>query len=164
MRTRGVVASALIAGLVLGLIVLRMVGLDPKERRPGLWLTGQLVTQPVTDWSFTDRYPTIFVQTRSWYGLPHSVTTTVTAYNAHLYLTSVYRPGSQFPRDRLWNRNIMRDPHVRLKIGDQVFDRTVALVTDPAEKDAVLEAKAKKYPRQRATDKNLVYVFRVQAG
>jgi hypothetical protein len=49
-----------------------------------------------------------------------------------------------------------------LKIGDQVFDRTVALVTEPAEKDAVLETKAKKYPRQRVVDKNLVYVFRVQ--
>jgi len=102
------------------------------------------------------------VQTRSWYGLPHSVTTTITAHDGKLYLTSVYRPGGRFPDDRLWNRNIMRDPHVRLKIGDRVFDRTVALVTDPAEKDAVLATKAKKYPRQRVTDKNLVYVFRVQ--
>jgi len=25
----------------------------------------------------------------------------------------------------------MRDPHVRLKIGDRVFDQTVSLVTDP---------------------------------
>jgi hypothetical protein len=45
-----------------------------------------------------------------------------------------------------------------------VFDRTVALVTDPAEKGAVLESKAKKYPRQRVADKNLVYVFSVQPG
>jgi hypothetical protein len=159
-----VIAGALLACLVLALVALRIVGLDPRERRPGLWLTGELVTQPVTDWSFADKDPTIFVQTRSWYGLPHSVTTTATAYNGQLYLTSVYRPGAQFPRDRLWNRNIMRDPRVRLKIGDQVFDRTVALVADFAEKDAVLEAKAKKYPRQRAVDKNLVYVFRVQPG
>lgn len=64
----------------------------------------------------------------------------------------------------MWNVNIMRDPRVRLKIGDQVFDRTLALVTDQAEKDAVLESKAKKYPRQRAVDQSLVYVFRVQPG
>ena len=156
-----IVVGVVVACLVMALGALNIVGLDPKERRPGLWLTGELVTKPVTDWSFTDKYPNIFVQTRSWYGLPHSVTTTITAHNDQVYLTSVYRPGLEFPRDRLWNKNIMRDPHVRLKIGDQVFDRTVALVTDPAEKDAVLATKAKKYPRQRVVDKNLVYVFRV---
>lgn len=68
------------------------------------------------------------------------------------------------PDGRLWNKNIVRDPHVRLKIGNQVFDRTVALVADPAEKDAALTTKAKKYPQQRVADKNLVYVFRVQPG
>jgi hypothetical protein len=157
-----IVVGVVVACLVMALGALNIVGLDPEERRPGLWLTGELVTKPITDWSFTDKYPNIFVQTRSWYGLPHSVTTTITAHNGQIYLTSVYRPGLEFPRDRLWNKNIMRDPHVRLKIGDQVFDRTVALVTDPAEKDAVLATKAKKYPRQRVVDKNLVYVFRVQ--
>lgn len=159
-----IVVGALLACAAVALVTLRIVGLDPKDRRPGLWLTGELVTKPVTDWSFTDKYPTIFVQTRSRYGLPHSVTTSCTAHNGALYLTSVYRPGGQFPRDRLWNANVVRDPHVRLKIGDQVFDRTAALVTDPAERDAVLETKAKKYPRQRVSDKSLVYVFRVQPG
>ena len=33
-----------------------------------------------------------------------------------------------------------------LKIGNQLFDRTLSLVTDPAEKAAVLQARAKKYP------------------
>ncbi len=161
-RRAPIVVGVVVACLVMALGALNVVGLDPRERRPGLRLTGELVTKPVADWAFTDKYPNIFVQTRSWYGLPHSVTTTATAHNGQLYLTSVYRPGMQFPKDRLWNKNIVRDPHVRLKIGDQVFDRTVALVTDPAEKDAVLATKAKKYPRQRVVDKNLVYVFRVQ--
>ena len=162
MRALRIGLGVLVAVVLVALVTLRIVGLDPQDRRPGLWLKGEVVTQPVTDWSFTDQYPNIFVQTRSWYGLPHSVTTTITAHDGKLYLTSVYRPGGRFPDDRLWNRNIMRDPHVRLKIGDRVFERTVALVTDPAEKDAVLATKAKKYPRQRVTDKNLVYVFRVQ--
>ena len=156
--------ATLLVCVVAALVILRIVGLEPHERRSGLWLKGEPVTTPVTDWSFTDKYQTIFVQTRSWHGLPHSVTTGCTAYNGHLYLTSVYRPGAQFPRDRLWNRNIMRDPHVRLKIGPQLFDETLALVTDPAEKDAVLEAKAKKYPRLPVVDKSRVYVFRVSPG
>jgi hypothetical protein len=164
MRKLGLGLVAVAVLVVAALVVLSIVGLDPLERRPGLWLRGRMVNPPITDWAFTDKYPTIAVETRAWYGLPHAVTTTITAHNNQLYLTSVYRPGMKFPDDRLWNRNIMRDPRVRLKIGDQVFDGTVALVTDPAEKDAVLETKAKKYPRQRVADKNLVYVFRVQPG
>lgn len=151
----------MVACLVAALIVLRLIGLDPRERWPGLWLTGEVVTTPVPDWTFTDKYQTIAVQTRSWYGLPHSVTVTGTAHDGRLFLTSVYRPGLEFPRDRLWNKNVMRDPRVRLKIGVQVYEATLALVTDAAEKDAVLAAKAKKYPRLPGADKSRVYVFRV---
>jgi len=157
-----IVAGAVVACLVAALIVLRVVGLDPRERRPGLWLTGDAVTAPVSDWAFTDAYPTIFVQTRSWYGLPHSVTVTCTAYDGHLYLTAVYPPGREFPRGRLWNKNVMRDPHVRLKIGAKVYAAALALVTDGPEKDAVLAAKAKKYLRLAGADKNRVHVFRVE--
>ncbi len=164
MRKLLIAAVAVVGCLVVALAILRLVGLEPRERRSGLWLTGELVTTPVTDWSFTDKYETIFVQTRAWYGLPHSVTIGCTAYNGHLYLTSVYRPGGQFPRDRFWNSNVMRDPHVRLKIGPELFDETLALVTDPAEKDAVLQAKAKKYPRLPVVDESRVYVFRVSPG
>lgn len=159
-----IVVGVVVACFAMALGALNIVGLDPQGGRPGLWLKGERVTTPVTDWAFTDKHPNIFVQTRSWYGLPHSVTTTVIAHDGQLYLTSSYRPGTEFPRDRLWNQNVMRDPRVRLKIGDQVFDRTVALVTNPAEKDAVLATKARKYPRQRVVDKNLVYVFRVLPG
>jgi hypothetical protein len=164
MKTLLIVGGALLAVLAAALGTLRLVGLDPHERRPGLWLKGELAATPVADWSFTDEYRTIFVQTRSWYGLPHSVTTSCVASDGRLYLTSTYRPGAQFPRDRLWNQNITRDPHVRLKIGEQLFDRTLTLVTDPAEKDTVLATKAKKYPQGRVVDRSLVYVFRVESG
>jgi hypothetical protein len=38
----------------------RIVGLDPREHRPGLWLSGALVTQPVTSteiWSPRSPFP-----------------------------------------------------------------------------------------------------------
>ena len=35
----------------------------------------------------------------------------------------------------------MRDPHVRIKIGNKVYDRTLALLTDPAEIEAVLQVR-----------------------
>jgi len=156
-----VAGSVLVVGLVLAIVVLRVVGLDPKERRPGLWLSGNVVTTPVTDWSFTDKYPTIFVETRTWYGIPHSVTTSCVSHDGRLYLTSVYREGAQFPGDKVWNRNMVRNPHVRLKIGDQLYDRTLSLVTDAAERQAVLQSKQKKYPRQQVSDNSTTYVFAV---
>src|SRR5438552_5759223 len=147
-RVLAVGGSILVIGVVVALLALRVGGLDPRERRPGLWLQGEVVTAPVTDWVFTDKYPTIYIQTRSRYLLPHSVTISCVARNGQLYLTSTFPAGSPFPQGKRWTVNVMRDPRVRLKIGDQVFDRTVSLVTDPAERNAVLESKARKYPRQ----------------
>jgi hypothetical protein len=37
-------------------------------------------------------------------------------------------------------------------------------VTDPAERAAALEAKARKYPGQRVPETSTVYLFRVQPG
>jgi hypothetical protein len=48
-----------------------------------------LVTTPVTDCSSTDKVESVNVQTRTWYLLPHSVTTYRVAYNGQLYPTSV---------------------------------------------------------------------------
>ena len=46
-------------GLVLLLVVtlasLRIFGFEPSDLRPGLWVTGDLVTEPVTDWDFTNQ-------------------------------------------------------------------------------------------------------------
>jgi hypothetical protein len=164
MKKVGIVVAVIVAVLLVAVLVLRVVGFEPKERRAGLWLSGEVVTTPVTDWSFTDKYRNVYVQTNTWYLLPHSVTTGCTAKDGQLYLTSIYRPGQQFPRDRAWNRNFVRDPRVRLKIGDKLYDQKLALVMDESEKDAVLEAKAKKYPQQPAVDKSRVYVFKVLPG
>jgi F420H(2)-dependent quinone reductase len=159
-----IAGSVVVVVVAVALIALRVVGLDPHERRPGLWLHGEVVPTPVTSWAFTDKYPTIYIQTHSWYLLPHSVTITCVAHDGQLYLTSVFRQGSPFPEGKRWTSNVMRDPHVRLKIGDQVFDETVSLVTDPAERAAVLESKAKKYPTQRVAKTSTVYLFRVLPG
>ncbi len=163
-RALGLVGVGVVVVVAVALVTLRFTGLDPHERRPGLWLRGQPVTEHVSDWAFTDRYPTIYLETQSPYLLPHSVTITCVAHNGQLYLTSVYREGLAFPQGKRWTDNVSRDPHVRLKIGDRVYDQTVQLVTDPAERAAVLEEKAKKYPAQRVPKTATVYLFRVLPG
>jgi hypothetical protein len=161
MKTLWNVLGVIFACLVLLLLALRMTGLEPHERTPGLWLKGDVVTTPVTDWSFTDKYQTVEVQTNTWYLIPHSVTTYCVAYNGQLYLTSVYRAGLEYPHGRNWNSNVARDPHVRIKIGDQLYDRTLSYVTDPALRASVIQTKAKKYPQQKIAPGSTINVFHV---
>jgi len=161
MKTLGKILGLVLVCLVVLLLVLRITGLEPRDRTPGLWLKGELVTAPVSDWSFTDAYQTVKVQTRTWYLLPHSVTTYCVAYKGQLYLTSVYNAGIEYPHGRSWNADVARDPHVRLKIGDRLYDRILSHVTDPSEHAEVLEAKRKKYPQQKIPATSTVVVFHV---
>jgi len=123
-----------------------LIGCEPSDRRPGLWLSGEVETGPVADWSFTEDQREIFVETRTWYGIPHSVTVVCAAYNGALYVPSLYYEGGVFPTGRFWHRNVARDPRVRLKIGNRIFERRAVLVEDPAERNGVLTAFARKMP------------------
>ena len=161
MKTLLNILGIVVACLVLLLVALRITGFGPHDRTPGLWLKGNLVTIPVADWSFTDKIETVNVQTRTWYLLPHSVTTYCVAYNGQLYLTSVYRAGLTYPHGRSWNENIVRDPHVRIRIGDQLYDRTLSRVTDETLRQTVLAAKRKKYPQQKIPPTSTVILFHV---
>jgi hypothetical protein len=132
--------GAVLAGAALA------TGCGPHDRRPGTWLSGELVREPVADWSFTDSVPEIAVETRTWYGIPHSVTTVCAVDGAALYVPSVYFEGGEFPEARFWNRNVVRDPRVRLGIDGRLYERRALLVEDPAEREAALAAFARKYP------------------
>ena len=161
MKTLLKVLGVIVICSVLLLVVVSITGFGPHGNTPGLWLKGDLVTTPVADWSFTDKFETVNVQTRTWYLLPHSVTTYCVAFNGQLYLTSVYRAGLTYPHGRSWNENVARDPHVRIKIGDQLYDRTLSRVTDPVERASVIEAKRKKYPQQKIPATSTINVFHV---
>jgi hypothetical protein len=123
---------------------------------PGLWLKGATVTTPVTDWSFTDKIQQIKIQTQTPVLIPHSVTIWCAVYNGNLYVSSY--------RGRLWVEDSIRHPQVRLKIADQLYDRDLSVVTDPAEKAAVLQTKQKKYPQWKAPAVETATVFRVVPG
>jgi hypothetical protein len=135
------VAGGILVCVAFLLVVFRITGLNPHDRIPGLWLSGELVTTPVADWSFLDNVPNIKIQTQSRFLLPHSVTINCLNYNGQFYVSSTH-PASG---PRSWDANVLRDPHVRIKIGDKLYNRTLVLVTDPAERDAVIQVREKKY-------------------
>ena len=158
-KTLGMALLVVVGG---GLASLRLLGYEPSDQRPGLWLTGDRVTEPVTDWAFTEDHLEIFVQTRTPYLIPHSVTTYCAFYEGDLYLFSAYYQGGVFPEERGWNRNVMRDPRVRLKIGDRLFDQTVSHVIDADTRAAVHANAVAKYPEWSSPELGNVHFLLVE--
>ena len=103
-------------------VILLLAGCEPKDRRPGLWLSGELVEETPTDWSFIKDHPEIFVETSPWYGIPFSVTTVIGTRNGRLYVPSIYSEEAAFPGTKYWNSVIADNPEVRLKIGDKLYE------------------------------------------
>lgn len=147
MKTLAKIVGGLVACLALLLVVVRFTGFSPigdipgPGNYPGLWLSGEVVTTPVADWAFTKEYKTDKVETRTWYGIPHSVTTSHIVYNGQLYLTSLFRANVPFPEGKAWVNNITRDPHVRVRFGDKLYELVLSHVTDEQERAAVLAAR-----------------------
>ena len=162
LKTLKLVGLGLLFAVVATVLSLRIFGLEPKDQRPGLWLPGDVVEGPVADWSFTDSVDEIYVQTNTRYGIPHSVTTYCTDYDGEFYLFSAYYGGGNFPDDRGWNRNVMRDPRVRIKIGDGLYDRSLSYVADETLRAAVHNELEQKYTGWDSPGLENVYVFRVE--
>lgn len=138
------------------LLILRVTGLDPEymdytteeyNQRgrmtwPGLWLAGEVVRDPVADWDWVsdvdhpERGSTIMLETRTWYGIPYSVTILPTPRGDKLYIGGSAREARlerEFPDYKQWWANVERDPRVRLKIDGKIYEMTAALVHDPVE-------------------------------
>jgi len=131
--------------------------MDPVDRRPGLRLAGELVERPVEDWSFSDAYAEIFLETRPPWLLPHSVTIVATSLDGVLYVHA------RHPEEKRWVGHVARDPRVRLKIGEKVYERRLEVVEDAAWRQRIYRDFAEKYgwEPQPAEDRPPRRYFRV---
>jgi hypothetical protein len=148
------ISIAILAGAALAaLLVLRVTGLDPANVppstviasdmryfvRPGLWLRGTVVSTPVTDWSFINKVPSAALETHTRYLIPLSVRVSPFSRSGLLYIGSgQVKLDKMFPADKAWTSNVARDPRVRLKVNDKIYELVLVLVTDSAEFQSVL--------------------------
>ena len=132
-------------GLAALLVAFASSCMDPKDRRPGLRLSGEVVNEPINDWSFAEEFREIYLETQTWYLIPHSVTTVCAGLGEKLYVPSIYYGGGEWP-DKYWNSNVSSDPRVRLEMGGKIYEREAVVVEDPAEFQTALQALAAKYP------------------
>ena len=155
---RALKVGLLVVGVlvVVSLLTLRVTGLEPqyidpsseafaesgRTAWPGLWLTGEVVREPVTNWDWVNevndpiRKNSIMLETRTRFGIPHSVTINPTARGDKLYIGGSeqdFRLQKEFPYSKAWWANIVRDPRVRIKIDGKIYEMTVVLIQDRAE-------------------------------
>jgi NADH dehydrogenase FAD-containing subunit len=124
---------------VLLAIALILGACDPQDRRPGLWLTGEVADVAPGDWSFSDEHGEIALEVATPYLIPHSVTIWCAQVDGTLYVAAAA------PEEKNWPGWVADDPDVRLKIGDTVYVATLAELEDAAEIQAVRGAYAGKY-------------------
>ncbi|MCZ6642566.1 MAG: DUF2255 family protein [Gammaproteobacteria bacterium] len=78
----------------------------------------------LTNWTFTDDIEEIFIQTNTWYLLPHSTTIWCAEMSGGLYV------GSYAGEQKYWENNLALDPEARLQIDGKLYDVSVTPVSN----------------------------------
>ena len=89
---------------------------------PGGALRGEVVEEPVTDWSFVDDR---FVDLETRPDDPYSVELNYFVVDGKLYVDPA--------EGRTWLDHIREDPHVRVRFGDKVYPGVAVLAGEPGE-------------------------------
>ncbi len=113
--------------------------IDPSDERPGLKLSGAVYQQPVDGWSFSEDSAEIFIETVTSYWIPHSVTAWCVTVGNELYVAA------DDADKKSWVANVARDPNVRLKIIDKIYEQKLEPVTDATTIAAIDEGFVRKY-------------------
>lgn len=128
---------------------------DPIFMLAGKHLNGEEATYPA-DWSFTNDYPTIFVESRP--DDPHSVTTSCWLHEETLYIPA------QSGSTKSWTHYVLEDPRVRIKVGDTVYPARLDRV-DQENIPRLVASRMEKYPPTADNDlqdvPQDVWIFRV---
>ena len=134
------------------LLVLTLSACEPADRTPGMWLSGELETMEVRDWTFSNEHMEVLLETHPWYGIPFSVTvvTATTATGDKLFIPSIYSEPAEFPEGKYWNGIIEKNPEVLIKIAGKLYSRSAHLVVDDVEFEEAFQAFADKYDYWRS--------------
>ncbi len=159
-------------GRVAALLLLAALGAGcgpqgPMGIVPGGPLWGRAEDGFPDDWSFSDGELLAAVETRGpW--LRHSVTVLFAHHDGRLYL-----PSRNASRKR-WIQNLLRDPRLRVRVGDRIFEGRAVRVTESLPGAPVERAFLRKYygievggarflygPPEPGDDRADVWLFRV---
>ncbi len=152
----GLVAIVVTLALVLGLVLLFRT--EPLAIIPGGRLSGEEVTVPVTDWSFTEQYTTVTLEVRS--SDPYSVNTSSLLYDGVLYV-----PSGRGGESR-WAQFLLQDSNMRLRVGHKLYIVRATRVINPMLIIELYEVWGQRYPSQAgrtAEEIAQLWFFRIDA-
>ena len=123
--------------IVVALYLLALVvPINPDEQRPGTRLGGTMILEENPDWSFMSDRQKVYVQTSTWYLIPHSVTTISFVADNQLYV-----PCGWCAQKR-WPKNVAADPAVMVRIGDKLYPRIAVKIDQESERRRILSIPA----------------------
>ena len=123
--------------------------IEPSDERPGLRLPGEVNQQAVEDWSFTENADEIFIETATSYWIPHSVTVWCVTVGPELYVAA------DDADEKSWVANVARDPDVRLKIEDRIYEQKLVPVTDATTIASIDNGFVRKYEYEEEADEGM---------
>ncbi len=124
-------------------------------------LSGELASGPVTDWSFSDAIENAQLEVNP--SDPHSVNTWCKGLGDRLYVPTSMILGPTDPTERDWVGFVEKDPQVRIRLGDTLYERRMVRVTDEAEfgeARLALEAKYEIAPEDRDPERT-IWIYRL---
>ncbi|MCH2185681.1 hypothetical protein MK280_07400 [Myxococcota bacterium] len=110
----------------------RFMPFAPEEQRAGTRLSGSLAQDQDPDWNFLTGQTKIWVETQTWYGIPHSVTT-ISWVDAGTF----YVPCRACDTKK-WSAHVKANPNVRIKVGDVLYRRKAVRIEDDDERRLAL--------------------------
>ena len=109
----------------------------PCDRTPGAWLFGEVVEEPVQDWSFANQVSLCQIQISGI--LPHALNLNCMASaSGNLYLSC------SFCEPKYWSGQVLKNPRSRLRLNEQVYPVNITRVTDTAEMEQAWAARVAK--------------------
>ncbi len=130
-------ASLSVAGLLAGVLIFWFS--CPCDRLPGGPLKGELVAQPVSDWSFANQAPLCQVQVNAI--IPWSVNLNCMSEGGQLYLSCARCEG------KFWSSTALDDANGFIGISGKVYPVSMARVLDAKILDIAWRSRAQKVGR-----------------
>ena len=113
--------------------------------------SGELVTQPVEDWSFATDVAEVELQLAS---QSRSRTTWIVVHEGRAYVPA----STEFPPGKTWHRSALEDGRATLRIAGKRYPVTLAKLDDTARIAAIRDVGLRKYPNRPEGD---AWVFAV---
>ena len=129
--------------LALGLTIVAalavMTTVCPCGPAPGLWLLGEKVEEPITDWTFANSEPLCQIQVNTW--RPHSINLNCMSANKALYVSC------SKCADKSWSNVALANPQAMIRIGENVYPVNLSRLTEATALDIAWTARLAKIDR-----------------